>query len=74
MSLTEKPEASNSMEQRLSRVNWRTENKLRIMDGTISMLFRMNLDVSVARTEEPRDVTGICAPLPTVIEEEAAGR
>ena len=67
MSLTEKPEASNSIEQQLSRVNWRTESKLRMMDGTIRMLFKTNLDVSVARTEEPRDVIGICAPLPTVI-------
>ena len=66
--------ASNSIEQRLSQVNWRTESKLRIMNGTIRTLFRTNLDVSVARTEEPRDVTGICAPLPTVIKEEAAGR
>ena len=45
-----------------------------MMDGTIRTLFKTNLDVYVARTEEPQDVTGICAPFPTVIEEEAAGR
>jgi hypothetical protein len=33
------------------------------------MLFKIKLDVSVLRMEEPLDVTGIRAPLPTVIEE-----
>jgi hypothetical protein len=33
------------------------------------MLFKVKLDVLVLRMEEPLDVTGICAPLPTVIEE-----
>jgi hypothetical protein len=33
------------------------------------MLFKVKLDVSILRMEEPLDVTGIRAPFPTVIEE-----
>jgi len=43
------------------------------MEGTISMLFKVKLDEVVAKVEEPRDITGICEPLPTIIEEGAAG-
>jgi hypothetical protein len=65
-SLIEKPKASNSIEQLLSWVDWRTESKLY---GATRILCRANWDVLVVRIEEPRDVTGIRAPFPTVIEE-----
>jgi len=44
------------------------------MEGTISMLFKVKLDEVVAKVDEPRDVTGICAPLPTIFEGAAGER
>jgi hypothetical protein len=38
------------------------------------MLLRTNLVELMSRIDEPRVVTGILAPLPTMIEEAAAGR
>jgi hypothetical protein len=39
------------------------------MDGATRTLFKVNWDVLAVRIEEPRDVTEIHAPLPTIIEE-----
>jgi hypothetical protein len=50
-SLIEKPWASNSKEQLLSRVNWRTDNKLRTMDGATRILLRAKFVVGVGRME-----------------------
>jgi hypothetical protein len=50
-SLVEKPWASNSKEQLLSRVNWRTDNMLRTMDGATIILLRAKFVAGVGRME-----------------------
>jgi hypothetical protein len=65
-SFTETPNGSNSMEQRLSVVKWRTERRLSTMSGVSKILLRFN---GLGRTESPSEVTGRVDPLPTMIDE-----
>jgi len=63
---TEQPAGSNSTEQLLSVVNWRTEIRFLIICGdTRTLLRRKKGDNSV----EPVAVTGMTEPLPTTMDE-----
>jgi hypothetical protein len=65
-SFTEQPVGSNSTEQLLSIVNWRTEIKFVISCGETRTLLRHNKGEI---TVEPTDVTGSKDPLPTTMDE-----
>jgi hypothetical protein len=61
----EQPAGSNSTEQLLSIVNWRTEIRFLIICGNTRTLLRHKLDDN---SVEPVAVTGIREPLPTIID------
>lgn len=50
-SITQKPNASNLIEQLLSRVNCRIEIKFLMMEGMTRMLFKAKLDAAADRIE-----------------------
>jgi hypothetical protein len=64
ISFTEQPAGSNSTEQLLSVVNWRTEIKFLISFGETRTLLRYKLDGSCAK---PVEVTGSTDPSPTTM-------
>jgi hypothetical protein len=63
-SFTEQPAGSNSTEQLLSVVNWRTEIKFLISFGETRTLLRDKLDGRCAKLVE---VTGSKEPSPTIM-------
>jgi hypothetical protein len=63
-SFTEQPAGSNSTEQLLSVVNWRTEIKFLISFGETRTLLRDKLD---GRCAKPVEVTGSKEPSPTTM-------
>jgi hypothetical protein len=66
-SLIEKPKGSNSMETRLSIVNWQTNRKFLTMSGTIRRLLRRKvLCEETERLVCPVEEIGKETPLPTV--------
>jgi hypothetical protein len=67
-SFTEQPEGSNSTEQLLSMVNWRTEIRFLMSLGETRTLLRCK---GPGKWAPPEEVTGIREPSPTIIE---AGR
>ena len=68
---TEQPAGSNSTEQLLSVVNWRTEIRFLIICGHIRTLLRRKRGES---SVEPVAVKGIMEPLPTTMDEGARYR
>jgi hypothetical protein len=63
-SFTEQPAGSNSMEQLLSEVNWRTEIRFLISLGETKTLLRVK---DPGRLAEPVAVTGSKDPSPTMM-------
>jgi hypothetical protein len=67
-SFTEQPEGSNSMEQLLSVVNWRTEMRFLISLGDTRTLLRCKEPFKVVK---PVEMTGRSEPSLTIMEEGA---
>jgi hypothetical protein len=70
-SFTEQQAGSNSTEQLLSVVNWRTEIRFLIICGETKILLSRKI---WGNSVVPVAVTGIMEPLPTIIDEGAGYR